>query len=471
VETVNKEATYAALSHCWGKSRQFTTTTATIEQHKLNIELSLLPKTFQDAIVFCQKLRIEYLWIDSLCIVQDDRADWELEAAKMGSIYENAFITLAAAGAADDDGGLFFETPKLRFNGITPSGEIWHAEAFHVIEHNKWTLAEASQMCPLATRGWVFQERILSRRMLHFGRQELSWECKEEIACECQANNFNFDTVPDLGPALERAPFDAVALWQKIIVGYTPLKLSVSSDKLPAISAIARKLAPYRSGQYLAGLWEDSLLLDLLWQVEEGDVLAKPDEWRAPSWSWASVDSGITYASRSDSTPHITQHHVQSEHLFRCRVLGALRKPVGLNDFGEVSNGQLRIEGHLVKLKFEQLPNDADNNESQEIDESQGWTQVELNVENRFRRDYELKGKWNVSPDEAIFCLRILMDPMPPRRFCYSIVLRPVDVRLQTFERIGCLVYRYSSIPLEFPGWWGDEYRDAALETTEITIV
>jgi len=99
-------AKYVALSYCWGKLGNLTTTMANIAGRKCGISWDLLPNSFRDAVTITRGLGMRYLWIDALCIIQDDKSDWEREAAKMGQVYENAFLTIAADGAEDPTRGI-----------------------------------------------------------------------------------------------------------------------------------------------------------------------------------------------------------------------------------------------------------------------------------------------------------------------------------------------------------------------------
>jgi hypothetical protein len=108
LETTDKYASYICLSHCWGKENQpLKCTTANLNEWKSRIDWDLLPQTFQDAIDFVRRLGQRYLWIDSLCILQDDRDDWDEQSVKMAEIYENSYLTLAASWASDCTGGLY----------------------------------------------------------------------------------------------------------------------------------------------------------------------------------------------------------------------------------------------------------------------------------------------------------------------------------------------------------------------------
>lgn len=178
---------YVALSYCWGKSNTFTTTTPTLPERKAGISASQLPQTLKDAVWVTKWLGLHYLWVDSLCILQDsDQIDWKQQAGCMAGIYERAYITLAATSAADSGEGFLTtrETSRELF-GVHKCGvpfsvyvrrRVGHAALFHGV-HAKFH--------PLFSRGWCFQERLLSRRVLHFTRNEIIFECGEGMRCEC----------------------------------------------------------------------------------------------------------------------------------------------------------------------------------------------------------------------------------------------------------------------------------------------
>jgi hypothetical protein len=107
LETGGMRGEYVCLSHCWGNAQLITTERKTLELRKAGIPWDALSKTFQDAIVFTRCLQVRYLWIDSLCIIQDDQDDWRREAANMASIYENAWLTIAATKSSGGAGGCF----------------------------------------------------------------------------------------------------------------------------------------------------------------------------------------------------------------------------------------------------------------------------------------------------------------------------------------------------------------------------
>lgn len=184
-----RRGVYAALSHCWGDHRSCITTKHNLKDRLKGIPWNTIPRTFQEAIKLALQLKIDRIWIDSLCIVQDDVEDWNVESAKMAAIYRFAALTLAATGSSSDTHGCFLESSG-RSQGVElslPKGTFSHRIAVReAITH--WESCDKQTMkdrFPLMTRGWAFQERLLSPRILHFCRSELVWECRELSVCEC----------------------------------------------------------------------------------------------------------------------------------------------------------------------------------------------------------------------------------------------------------------------------------------------
>jgi hypothetical protein len=120
-----------------------------------------LPRTFQDAIYITNFLRVRHIWIDSLCIIQDSKEDWQREAAKMADIYHQSYLTIAASWAPCGNVGLFKQTPVLEVLGTIARPAIRH-------------IHDDASHFPLMGRAWAYQERILSPRLLHFGPQEIA---------------------------------------------------------------------------------------------------------------------------------------------------------------------------------------------------------------------------------------------------------------------------------------------------------
>lgn len=337
-ETRGRRGRYACLSYCWGKSEFTVTTRDNLKKHmEQGIELKDLPQTFQDAVKFSRELGVRYLWIDALCIIQneDDHEDWKRECGNMANIYRNSYVTIAAASAKSANGGCFSSPdPGVAIGPVM----------MRKVPHFPYTpVPEDSADFPILTRAWTFQELLLSHRVIYFGRQEIVWDCIEMCACECghargwghRSAKIDLHSQDDIR--------SGNALWRRLIDQYAPLQLTCLNDKLPALSGLARAMKGISQENYLAGLWKDTLLFDMCWTASSPKA-KQPHQatWRAPSWSWASIDGPIRY-----ETPLWNGKHIKSwkEHAL---AREAKCTPAGPSLTGEVKDGFLALYGFLI---------------------------------------------------------------------------------------------------------------------------
>jgi hypothetical protein len=189
VNEAGEEGQWIALSHCWGDAKSdsfFRTLTSNLTQHRRCIPFDALPPTFRDAVVATRKLGYQHLWIDSLCIVQDDASDWEKESKKMVDIYQNAALVLAAETAENSQGG-FLKERKEGSSGQdidTITIPFYPFKAPQHILRELWRVGigqEVHLRCGaslrpeghLETRAWALQERALASRVLHYNVDRL----------------------------------------------------------------------------------------------------------------------------------------------------------------------------------------------------------------------------------------------------------------------------------------------------------
>lgn len=260
--------------------------------HSNGIPWESLPKSFQDAIAVCRVLDVSYLWIDSLCIIQDSTSDWHAQAREMESIYRGAYLTIAATGARDSTRGLFVDTEDRRIQGTW--GTLFSRK---LIKHHLDEID--STLFPLLTRGWVYQERLLSPRVLHFGPHELFWECDRSISCECGESTSSILKPPKIvhRSILGKGTLsqEITVRWREIICEFTGMQLTDPTDRLAAIHGVAKQIGSARGDQYLFGLWEDSFTADILWYCDSPSSVQTKRI--APSWSWAAVSVPVSYHS------------------------------------------------------------------------------------------------------------------------------------------------------------------------------
>ena len=292
-DTGGQSGAYVALSHCWGlPDKTFITTHDTIAKMKAGFAIGQAPATFRDAISITRLLGFRYLWIDSLCIIQRDPADWRREAARMGSVYNNASLTIAAANAKDDnDGFLHLRNDALTSLRIMSSTENL-AQVYLQTQDDGSKVNAYNAEEPLDARGWTLQEQRLSRRSLRFGSTKMSWDCQCFSLHESETDHFNglsisMELLKPYSTALSPPSYSS---WYTMVFMFTDRLLTYDTDKLPSLLGLATEVAKFQNGTYYAGLWWEDMASGMLWFRGCAAELNKPSEYLAPSWSWASLN-------------------------------------------------------------------------------------------------------------------------------------------------------------------------------------
>ncbi|KAK0715425.1 heterokaryon incompatibility protein-domain-containing protein, partial [Lasiosphaeris hirsuta] len=335
---------YIALSYCWGNGNSVTTTASTIKQLKSGISRRMLPRTLQDAVEFTRELGIPYLWIDALCIIQDSASDWETESAKMGEIYNNAFLTVAASSAPSAGDGFLRrhqEPAELKVkwpDGVTARARIGPPGLLSPLDSEPWY-----------QRGWTFQEQLLSARLVTYSDREVQWACPSVRACECGgsdgAKNLTPQTHDDHFPtALWQLADRAKApdFWVNLVNSYSARSLTVERDRLPALSGIASRIGRLTESSYLAGLWAGDVLSGLCWSRRvPAAVGVSPGTYRAPTFSWASVDGPIHYCHR-DRARDVKEPDLAPQSIDASTTVD------GLNPFGVVTEGWIKVRAPIM---------------------------------------------------------------------------------------------------------------------------
>lgn len=401
---------YLALSHCWGRGKKpLSTTKANEPSLRASIPWETLPQSFRDAIRVTRWLGARYIWIDSLCIVQDDERDWEEESAKMAGIFSGCDLAIAATRAADCDEGFLQRRKEGR---LVMSGK--HRDTPLVVfardrtAHTSFRGAVPYPLCdlPLFQRGWCFQERLMAPRTLHFAGDELFFQCRTEDRCECsgrgawssckrycyayydQALSWESRQIragggqerqllrPDsdsgdesgtTGGHLERnnttalvqrlydvaagitvdreVPINFGELWGKIVSDYTSLDLTFRQDVLPALSGIANLMLAYNPGRYFAGLWE----LDIHYLLGWSSI---------PTEGWCyrpqkPTAPSFSWASRFGPVDFPFECIMTSV----CTVIDIKCEAKGADPYGQVlQDGYIVLQGKLVSGTVERRP-------------------------------------------------------------------------------------------------------------------
>jgi hypothetical protein len=313
---------YACLSYRWGSTGENSITTrATYEQHRTGIAFKDLTLAFQDMVHIARRLGVRYLWIDSLCIVQDDEEDWRAESKTMATVYSKALFTLARHV---DSTTSLRSLPKPQIHTVSDPSVSPPVFARKRAKH-LWDAFD-SEPSPLLKRGWVYQERLLSPRIIHFTDFEIVWECCQRLRCQCSPKYIPIyaDEIPKIKHVEALGTEDRTAIvdeaeirerWRGIIQEYSRLDLTRLSDRLPAIQGCAEQIRPYLRDSYSFGLWTKGSGLDLAWSTfPSGADERRPHElFHVPTWSWASVGGQVRYHDRGDQYVKVVFEHAQDD--------------------------------------------------------------------------------------------------------------------------------------------------------------
>lgn len=481
---------YATLSHRWSPDQQNLLLESNLEDFKQGQPVASLPQTFQDAISVALSLGVRYIWIDCLCIIQDSVPDWEVESLEMRRIYSNSVVNLSATGAPNNSFGFLdvLDKPLALLPQIRPP---WISEVdapWRVIDPFFWW-AEVTKT-PLMKRGWVFPERFLAPRVLHFGAQQMLWECASMDACEIYPDGLidytqsightrfkNLDAFISTTTQLRldssspvgstpitqdpRLDDDLLQYWCDTVEAYTRTDLTQRNDKLIAVAGVAEMMSGlYKalgadSSAYAAGIFTHHILPMLEWHGHSPWTVrskfatsgSRPPGYRAPSWSWASIDGRIFY----EFLPGVLGWHNNTT-LYRKELswichkpylnyprkhlgwkalvsdLTAQVQPTSGSPFGQIAGGSLHVRGRVVPITTIQSPNLA----------------ALLYEDPPFGPDQDVRVKYGL----PLRCIDVVTSKRERSWWITGLMIQPVDDNRKTYQRCG-LFFIPSSAGLE----------------------
>ena len=480
---------YIALSYCWGNAENMIKTTkSSITEYIKEIPWVSLPKTFQDAIHLTRALKIRYIWIDSLCIQQDDLQDWERESTNMAAVYSNSYLTIAATAGSNPHAGLFVErwtqtshslqVPRLYqpFDDGDKSPlkfsiqsvklpirdrqtAIYVRPQLHLAHDRFQDLDNAGQHiedAPLLSRAWTFQERLLPARTLHFHAEELLWECRAGVSCECNRLRINSSsTLPSQDQqksgwmkenlaiaSRDRTDLSALGfVWLDTVTEYSRLRLTKESDRVAAIAGLASSLKGTVLGEYLAGIWKGDIERGLLFErIKIPKMEHKSAQSQAaisaeattllslhspPSWSWFSIsfdeNSAISYDSVIRS---IRRNGFLRDANFR--IISASTSTVRTSSIERLTGGRLQIRGAVIPAKL------------QGVDDI-----LEISLPLAVHRMPFVNDECTaLRAGETLFCLVVgssKQKTVDGKILTYALVLRKSEDGIEEYRRVGLL--------------------------------
>lgn len=435
---------YLTLSHRWGNSASLRTTLKNIDEHRIRIPSEALSQVMIDAISVTRYLNIRYLWIDSICIIQDSHLDWSIEAQNMAQVYRHSLLTIAASSSDDHS------------QGFVPSDTHQGSQRLNVGMRTPG---------PLDGRAWVLQEQLLSSRTLSFTAGGLFWDCVSLAASTAHPSGIPIKCDVDFSQRELRIFKEAsrtgfltstnvsvteqiTTCWYRIVEAYSKREMTRATDKLIALKGIADDVGAILKDEYVVGLWRTSLWQNLLWFVdlsmlsstERGSEIqqeARPrsSTFKAPTWSWASVTDPISYKWSSeaykDCVMRVLSIDIDSQDLFENRV-----------------SGRLILHGHLFVLCHPPFSPSSSfrakrtrNLSRREI----SWTREPGPIFPKEERKQTLRYEWLPDTQLHLPASLALYSLMVARHghWCYCIALLPTSGvylgKYKEYERVGIL--------------------------------
>lgn len=185
--TEGRRGSWVTLSHCWGREAHFVTNSNNIAQKQVSIPISELEPTFLDAIYVTRQLGQRYLWIDSLCIIQDSRSDWAQESTRMRDYYKHSLITISSDSASGDHEG-FLAVARIQEISVLLGVQLPGEGTFEVqLTKENLSRKVEDMKTSVNCRAWTLQEDLLSPRTLHYTRGQMVWKCQSQACCEADA--------------------------------------------------------------------------------------------------------------------------------------------------------------------------------------------------------------------------------------------------------------------------------------------
>lgn len=471
---------YATLSYIWGGPQSCRTTTGNVLERVSNIDMESLPQTLKDAITVCRALEISYLWVDVLCIIQDDPRDVAEQINQMGDIFRGADVTLVAATSSNSNAGFLSDTfdnnipPFLRCRYRTSNDK---EGSVYLIKKPPGNVD-----FPIENRAWTMQERLLSSRLLVFHTGRIDWICQTTrwfSGCTSShtVNNIDDKVVRDstqsrkdrLNPRLRTSRLYrhlkqdtelALMRWYSLVSNLTKRRITYLSDRLPAVSAIAKE---YKAtfpglGRYMAGLWEGNLAAQLLWRVTRlAGTFTRSASYLSPSWSWASVRCSV-----APPYPQVAPADVQLSILdYKITAIP------GSDEYGQISSAYLKVRGRIKIATWD-------------ISQQVVWTEDTLSVVGKPHTTADYLEHWSWGPLSGasiqIYCLEIEYRSSPEvgdrtHVRCSGLLLRLCEKTPMNFQRVGVFYLSTSyehrsnmSAAIKNPDWFENaEYQDIVL--------
>jgi hypothetical protein len=273
----------------------------------------------------------------------------------MTAVYSGSHVNIAASGARDASVGCFFTTDSLAKSYVQGPSNDW----FYIIQPDGFR--ERITEAPLSRRAWAMQERFLPPRTIFFTEKEVFWECHNKFVSESdpQSRYFHAGFRDFLLRHNDIKQNLSSHLWLMVVHWYTRCELTKATDKLVAISGIARLFESKMKDRYVAGMWSKNLVLQLCWRIENNEGVENPMEnYVAPTWSWASTICPVRCSAPAPeielfSAPRIEDLNIQYETSHRLGQIKSANLQMSCFAFAKARLSVPNSQNHSGMIHFE----------------------------------------------------------------------------------------------------------------------
>jgi len=370
---------YAALSYCWGpksiSDQNLKTTWTSLVEHQKAIPVQQQQQVLKDTFEVCKALSIRYMWIDSLCIIQDDDDDFDAECSDMAKIYQGAAVTICSLSAPTHLDRFLVRNPKqvkvpftssvnsavsgdytLTYRGSLATEKFRWMDGIihHELLELDLKLSEWDQ------RAWTFQEDQMTSRLLHFGNSRIHFRCRhfiwsENLSSEAPTTDGGLPGRVSVYAENPQTPEDKIGLydsWYTVCSDYNWRHFTHSEDKLHAMAGLARYFAEKIQDRYIAGLWENDLARGLMWHMSRPSEnwtqllqkLSQPNLANIPSWSW------LVHYSEFEHGTTVTSFESQHEAIAEYAICSIDVNFGGKNEFQRIKSAALSISARVLQV-------------------------------------------------------------------------------------------------------------------------
>jgi hypothetical protein len=360
-----EQMAYAALSYCWGDRKdaetQFKTEKASLEERCISLPNEYMTSTTKDAIAITRAIGLQYVWIDALCIIQDDKDDWSHEASRMNLVYRHAFVTLCSLNSNSCNESFINRAPAVKvpfqstLNKATKGSYLIRLRSNTGVKPGRAGYKWDYSMSKWSNRCWTFQEEEMSTRLLLFGSLKLHFACARYRWTEGNKTPVDMTASRMLSQVtkFEESRISSRELyqcWDSIINEYGKRSVTFDKDRLPAVAGLARTVGEALQDQYVAGLWKGFLFEGLVWK-STGAMLShglethirnlRQRNYVAPSWSWAACPAVDCWTGPFQNRRRITK---------QATIVDVGVDTDSEDSYGQISGGFLRIRGKLAAM-------------------------------------------------------------------------------------------------------------------------